>query len=108
MPEGIPFNFTEQEIGKMISRIASAVIGIVYLIIAWYAGGPGLAIRVSGYLIFCLGCIWFSEEVGNYTGRSLLGNSAITQSSPGCMVAAGGWMLLLLPLFQQLIVRFAD
>ncbi|MDD3147531.1 MAG: hypothetical protein PHD82_09525 [Candidatus Riflebacteria bacterium] len=92
----------------MIARIISGSVAMAYFFAAWYAGGPGLAVKVAGFLLFCLGCIWFSEEVGSYTGSGLFGRSAITNSSPGCMVAAGGWMLLMLPALQFLIAIFAD
>lgn len=89
----------------MIAKIISGLIALAYLIFALFFIGPASAIKIAGYLVFCLGCIWFSEDVGKFTG---FGMPAVTTSSTGCMVAAGGWLLLILPLIQMLIVSYAD
>ncbi len=82
---------------KMKSMVVSGIIAICYLLCGYFSGGPALALRVATALIFPLACIWFSDAMGAYTG--MMGKVSITSTTPGCFVAAGGWLLLLLPLF---------
>jgi hypothetical protein len=87
----------------MKSRILSILIAILYLVYAYHAGGGELVLRVLGYLLLPMACIWFSEEMGSYTGVGF-GRGAITQETPGCLVALVGWLLLLLPLILLMIM----
>jgi len=71
-------------------------------------GGGGEALfKVAIFLVFPLACIWFSEAIGDYTGPTGLGRPAITQTTPGCIVATGGWFLLFLPIIAMMIVLAA-
>jgi hypothetical protein len=47
-------------------------------------------------VVFPLFCIWYREDMGGYTGPTGLVRQPINQTSPGCLVAFGGWVLLLL------------
>jgi hypothetical protein len=85
----------------MISRIASLVVAAVYLIAASCSGDTKAILTVAMYLILPLSCIWFSEAMGDYTGFARGGY--IDTKSPGCLVAAGGWLLLLLPVIVGVI-----
>ena len=85
----------------MISRILSAIISLAYLAIAYFAGGGGAALRCGIFLVLPLACIWFSEEMGSFTG--VMRGQAITSTTPGCLVAFGGWLFLCLPLVIALI-----
>lgn len=81
----------------LISRGLSAVVGLTYLLAAVLSGAPPDALIVLAlYLILPLACIWFPEEMGVFTG--VVRGHQVTSESPGCLVAAGGWLLLLLPL----------
>jgi hypothetical protein len=53
------------------------------------------------FLILPLACIWFSEEMGNYSGMLMQGGPMTR--TPGCFVAIGGWFLLTLPLILGII-----
>lgn len=84
----------------MLSKTISLIIAILYVTIECLQGDGETAFKSGASLIFPLSCIWFSEALGRYTGG--LGRGAITQSSPGCMVAFLGWVLLLLPMVIKL------
>ncbi|MCC6694547.1 MAG: hypothetical protein IT365_02850 [Candidatus Hydrogenedentes bacterium] len=88
----------------MTNRILSGFIAVVYLVAAYLAGGGEATFKLALYLILPLACIWFSDAMGGYTGSSLGAQPSITESTPGCFVAFGGWLLLLLPLIAWLIV----
>jgi hypothetical protein len=53
-------------------------------------GGVG---RLLGVMIIAMVCIWFGEEVGEYTG--FFRGHSITTKTPGCMVVAVGWIFLI-------------
>jgi hypothetical protein len=55
----------------------------------------GMLLIMAGGLLIPLACIWFGDELGGYVG--LLPGPAITKRSPGWLVKAAGWFLLLLP-----------
>lgn len=85
-----------------MSRILSSIIAIGYLVTAYVVEGPELVWRVAISLILPLACIWYSDAMGGYTGVGS-GTGAITSPSPGCFVAFGGWLLLLMPVIGGLI-----
>jgi len=83
------------------SRIASLVVAIVYLSAAViYDGGAG-ALKCAIALVLPLGCIWFGDELGQYTGKA--GHGMISNATPAPLVAVGGWVLLLLPVIMLVI-----
>ena len=80
--------------------IASAYIAVV-LLSSVFAQPRSLRETVIGVLVVCvflvlpLACIWFSDEIGGYTG--MLPGPGINKRTPGSLVKLGGWVLLLLP-----------
>jgi hypothetical protein len=88
----------------MKSRILSLIIAALYLAFAYHAEGGALVLRMTGFLVLPLACIWFSEEMGGYTGVGF-GRGAITEPSSGCFVAFAGWLLLLLPLLLTMVTQ---
>ena len=88
----------------MKSRIISGIIAVGYLVAAYLVGGPELTLRLGGFLALPLACIWFSEAMGDYTGLNFGTRPAISRTTPGCFVAFGGWLLLLLPIIIGLIM----
>jgi len=90
----------------VISRIASLVIAIAYLILAYFAGGPEAVVKIGIYLILPLACIWYSDELGSCTG--VMRAQFINAESPGCLVAFGGWLLLLMPVIAPMIAVFSQ
>ena len=90
----------------MISRIASLVIAIAYLILAYFAGGPSAVVKIAIYLTLPLARIWYSDELGACTG--VMRGQYINTESPGCLVAFGGWLLLLMPVIMPMIAAFSQ
>ena len=78
------------------------------LVAAFLAGGVELTWRLGIYLVLPLACIWFSEAMGDYIGSNLGSRPAITRTTPGCFVAFGGWLLLLLPVIIGLITYLSE
>lgn len=80
----------------MKGRVISGVIAAMYLLVAYFTGGGKALLQVTGFLVLPLACIWFSDEMGGYTGIAM-GRGEITSTTPGCLVTFGGWLLLFLP-----------
>ena len=89
----------------MISRILSAIIAIAYLAPAYFTDGGETAFRVGMFLILPIACIWFGDAMGDYVGGTIRGQY-ISSTTPGCLVVAGGWLLLILPAIVGLISYF--
>jgi hypothetical protein len=85
------------------NRILSGLIALIYLISAVFAGGLETGIKMLGFLILPLACIWFADDMGNYTGRLPISGGGINQQTPGCLVRIVGWLLLLLPLIIWIV-----
>ena len=95
------------------SRFFSLVIAAGYLSFVIFAPAQvsterriGTVLAVAGYLVLPLLCIWFGDEMGNYTGT--LPGPAINKTTPGCLVTFIGWVLLLLPVVLLLIMAAAQ
>lgn len=84
-------------------RILSALIATGYLVGAFAYLGPEAGLRVSIALLLPMSCIWFSEELGDYTGR--WDGHLIDEKSPGWMIAIAGWALLVLPPLSILLLH---
>ena len=83
------------------NRILSGLLAIIYAVGAFVGGGGEVGLKVVAFLILPLGCIWFGDEMGDYIGPTSRG--AITNTTPGWLVCAGGWLLLLLPVVIGII-----
>jgi hypothetical protein len=90
----------------MKSRILSGAVALAYVAGAYWVGGGDLAIRIGVALVLPLACIWFGEAMGGYGGTLMLGGPMAR--SPGRLVAALGWLLLLLPVVVVLIFKLKD
>jgi len=82
-------------------RLASLVVAAVYFVAAAICDGGAGVLQCAIALVLPLGCIWFSDELGEYTGRA--GHGMISNATPGPLVAVGGWALLLLPVIMLAI-----
>jgi hypothetical protein len=80
----------------MKSGFLSGIIALIYLVGAHLTTDGETTFKVAMFLILPLSCIWFRDAMGGYTGVGM-GRGAITSTTPGCIVAFGGWLLLLLP-----------
>lgn len=79
----------------MVSRILSVCVTIAYLVFAHVEEGGSGVLRMMGFLVFPMACIWFGEAMGVYAGP--WSRTYINTPTPGCVVAFGGWLLLALP-----------
>jgi hypothetical protein len=86
----------------MVSRTISGAIALAYLVAAYFGSGGEATFRVAIFLVFPLACIWYSESMGEYVGG--FGSHVITERTPGCFVAAGGWLLLFLPIIALVVI----
>lgn len=91
----------------MKSNILSGIVALAYLVGAYVTAGGETTFKLGIFLILPLSCIWFSDAMGGYTGVGM-GRGAITSTTPGCLVAFGGWLLLLLPVIIAAIIAFGE
>jgi hypothetical protein len=90
------------------NRILSVLVAVIYIVIAAIHSGAGMAFKFAICLALPLGCIWFSDAIGRYTGLGLMQFSyPITKQSPGVLVCIMGWVVLLLPVIAVVVVYFS-
>lgn len=89
----------------MINKILSAIIAGAYIGIAYFTDGGETAFRFGMFLIVPMACIWFGDSMGGYAGGTMRGQY-ISSTTPGCLVVAGGWLLLILPVIIGMISYF--
>ena len=78
-----------------INRAASAVVAGGYLVYAFSHFSCLGALKFTVGLVLPLLCIWFSDQMGAFTGW--LPWSGITSSSPPRLLCVLGWVVLLIP-----------
>jgi hypothetical protein len=86
---------------NMIGRILSATVALTYLIIAFTIEGPIGVVKIAIFMLLPLVLIWFPEEMGSFTG--VIRGQYINTETPGCLVAFGGWLVLLLPVWAPMV-----
>jgi len=89
----------------MLKRLLSGILAIVYLVASYAGGGGSGAIKCALFLLLPLACIWFSEEMGSFTG--VMRGQYINTRTPGCLVAFGGWLILLLPVIVGIVQQLS-
>lgn len=87
-----------------VSRILSLLVATGYLVASFLSSRPEVGLRMIVFLLFPLALIWFGEELGDFTGN--WGGHYIDEKSPGWLLSVLGWVLLLVPLFLFLAIRF--
>lgn len=85
-------------------RTWSLGIYIAYLVISGLLFKRETTFQLMIYLLFPLACIWFGEEMGNYTGFSGPFRPPITRRSPGSVIQLLGWLMLALPVIALVIM----
>jgi hypothetical protein len=76
----------------MISRVASLVIAIGYVVAALVASQTSVIFLIAGALLVPLALIWFPEVIGRATGN--LGGRHINRETPPVVVSLAGWFFL--------------
>jgi hypothetical protein len=84
-------------------RIASAVVYLLWIGLAFYNRGVGGAFKTAGYYFIPMACIWFSEAMATYTGYVPFIGGRIYERSHPLALRWGAWFLLLI---APLIVIF--
>ncbi len=85
-----------------VRRLLSGGIAVAYVVVfLQLANDPRRVIYLVAYLLLPLALIWFSEEMGTYTG--IMRFQPVSKQSPGCLVAALGWLLLLAPVIAPIV-----
>ena len=76
----------------IVNRGLSLLVFLGYVAFAYFVGTGLLAAKVAVALLLPMGCIWFPEALGSYSGTMRL--HTITGETPAFLVCAAGWMLL--------------
>ena len=76
----------------IVNRGLSLLIALLYLVLAYNARGGEAVLKLAMFLLLPLACIWFAQPLGDY-GGTIRGQS-MTSSTPGFLVCAGGWLIL--------------
>ncbi|MBN1695601.1 zf-TFIIB domain-containing protein [candidate division WOR-3 bacterium] len=94
-----------------ISRVAAVIVSLFYLVAASVMIGLEGFLRVLMILVLPLACIFFGEHMGKVTGTWFgisLARPIITKPTPGFVLAIGGWLVLLTPLFAYIAQILAE
>jgi hypothetical protein len=75
------------------AKLASLVLSAIYVAIALFAGGLISAFSAGVRLLLPLAFIWYSEEIGSFTG-GVGGGRAVDVESPEWLIAGIGWVIL--------------
>ena len=79
---------------SFLNRFLSILVCALYVYAAYSTtGSTERAFKTCIPLIFPLACIWFGEQLGQYTG--FMRGRYISETTPGFLVAAGGWFFLI-------------
>jgi len=70
---------------------------LAYLVGSLVWGGSHDWLLLLAYLIMPMACIWFSEELGGFTGIGPHG-IYISSPTPGIFILIIGWVLLFMPI----------
>ncbi len=88
--------------GVSINRGLSLFVYFAYLAAAYLHGTGVHTLAFAAFFLLPLGCIWFPEAFGGYTG--LASYQLIDTATPGILMTACGWLLLVgLPVLLFLI-----
>jgi hypothetical protein len=64
----------------LINRTLSLAVYVGYLVTAYHYSGGLLTVKIAIALLLAMACIWFPEELGQYTG--IMHYHAITSPTP--------------------------
>jgi hypothetical protein len=76
-------------------KLAALLIAAFYALLAALGGGPDVVkstLTVAAFVLIPLVLIWFPDELGSFKG--LVRGGYIDRETPGCVLAAAGWALL--------------
>jgi uncharacterized membrane protein YoaT (DUF817 family) len=88
--------------GTLVNRGLSLVVYCGYIVAAYHGAGGLVAAKLAIPLLLPMACIWFPDALGSYTG--IMHYHAITAPTPGFLVSAGGWLLLVVVPFVVYVI----
>jgi len=78
-----------------LNRLFSLAIASLSVWLMYSRVESGAAVnRLVGVMLIAMICIWFGEQVGEFKG--FFRGHYVSTTTPGCLVIAVGWMLLIL------------
>ena len=80
--------------GSLVNRLLSLLVLVGYVVTAVHYGVVSALIRAALPLLLATACIWFPEELGDFTG--VVHYHVITSRTPGLLVRITGWLVLIL------------
>ncbi|NNF42828.1 MAG: hypothetical protein HKN62_07245 [Phycisphaerales bacterium] len=83
-------------------RLTSLLVAVTYVAATLVIAGSEAACGMTLSLVLPLGCIWFADDLGAYTGSIHLHTATATA---GGIVRVGGWVLLAMPFVLFLWLR---
>lgn len=89
----------------MFKRIASIIIAIISLFVAYDGNGLAGVLCAGFYLLLPLACIWYSDEIGPHRQPDEAAQS--THPPLSKIVSFGGWILLFIPILIG-VIRVID
>ncbi|MFH1259182.1 MAG: hypothetical protein ABII74_05130 [Elusimicrobiota bacterium] len=87
-------------------KLLSIIISAFYLFVSYLMGGPELFLKCIIFLIFPLAGIWYSNELGQFTG--IVRMHWVSNPTPGIFVEFAGWLLLLFPIILAIISSISN
>jgi hypothetical protein len=86
-------------------NVIAGCIALLYVVVTSVFAGPPTVLVVVLRMVVPLLCIWAPDVMSRYTGSAFY-SVRITHASPPGIVSVLGWLLLLLPLVQVMIVAW--
>lgn len=84
------------------SRVVSILIAVACASIAYFYGPAGGLPVTLLLIVLPLGCIWYGQEIGSFSGKPVQGEVQST-SLIGTVVVFAGWVMLMTALFGLII-----
>lgn len=96
---------------RFLNRLLSSLVFAAYLLGAYFSGYTGSlrdhildVLELAAALLLPMAAIWFGDILGSYTG--IISGDYINTSSPGRLVCAAGWFILVgVPIVAYFLIK---
>ncbi len=78
--------------GALVNRGLSLLIYVGYVAFAYFKGAGVDTLKIAVGLLLPMGCIWFAEAFGGYTGMAHY--QRIDTPTPAIFISVCGWLSL--------------
>lgn len=85
-----------------VSQVVSILIALICASIAYFYGQPGALPVTLLVIVLPLGCIWYGQEIGSFTGKPVQGEVR-SESLIGTLVVFAGWVMLIAALLGLIL-----